>query len=71
MDPRYVDERNALHAAVVPALEEDAKGTVSMATCKRHQRGGREIPGQVPEELRRLRGGLPGFASITSRPWPA
>src|SRR5262249_28659700 len=30
LDPQYVDERNALHAAVVPALEEDAKGTVSM-----------------------------------------
>jgi hypothetical protein len=35
MDSKYVEERNALHAAVVPALEEDAKGTVSMATCKR------------------------------------
>jgi len=35
MDPKYVEERNALHAAVVPALEEDAKGTVSKATCKR------------------------------------
>ena len=35
MDPKYVDERNALHAAVEPALEEDAKGTVSMATRKR------------------------------------
>jgi len=35
MDPKYVDERNALHAAVVPALEEDAKGTVSKATCKK------------------------------------
>jgi hypothetical protein len=34
MDQRFSDERNALHAAVVPALEEDAKGTVSMATCK-------------------------------------
>ena len=29
MDPMYVDDRNALHAAVAPALEEDAKGTVS------------------------------------------
>jgi hypothetical protein len=35
MDPKYVEERDALHAAVVPALEEDAKGTVSKATCKR------------------------------------
>jgi len=35
MDSKYVEERNALHAAVVPALEEDAKGTVSIATCKR------------------------------------
>jgi len=35
MDPKYVEERNAVHAAVVPALEEDTKGTVSMATCKR------------------------------------
>jgi hypothetical protein len=35
MDSKYVEERNALHAAVAPALEEDAKGTVSMATCKR------------------------------------
>ena len=35
MAPMYADERNALHAAVEPALEEDAKGTVSMATVKR------------------------------------
>ncbi len=35
MDPQYVDDRNALHAAVAPALAEDAKGTVSLATTKR------------------------------------
>jgi hypothetical protein len=35
MLPRYVDERNALHSAVEPALDEDAKGTVTMATQKR------------------------------------
>jgi hypothetical protein len=35
MLPRYVDERDALHSAVAPALEEGAKGTVSMATQKR------------------------------------
>ena len=35
MDPQYVDDRNALHAAVAPALDEDAKGTVSLATTKR------------------------------------
>ena len=35
MDPQYVDDRNALHAAVVAALDEDAKGTVSLATTKR------------------------------------
>jgi hypothetical protein len=35
MLPRYVDERNALHSAIEPALKEDAKGTVSVATQKR------------------------------------
>jgi hypothetical protein len=35
MDPKYVEERNVLRAAVEPALKEDAKGTVSKATCKR------------------------------------
>ena len=35
MLPRYVDERNALHSAIEPALEEDAKGSVSMATRTR------------------------------------
>jgi hypothetical protein len=35
MDSKYLSERNALRAAVAPALEEDAKGTVSPATCKR------------------------------------
>jgi len=35
MLPRYVDERNALHAAIGPALEEDAKGNVSPATRTR------------------------------------
>ncbi len=34
-DPRFSDERNALHSAVAQALEEDAKGTVSRATVKR------------------------------------
>ncbi len=33
-DPRFTDERNALHSAVVRALEEDASGTVSRATVK-------------------------------------
>ncbi len=35
MLPRYVDERNALHAAIEPALQEDAKGSVSIETRKR------------------------------------
>ena len=35
MDAKYLKEREALRAAVVPALEEDAKGTVSAATRKR------------------------------------
>ena len=35
MDAEYVNERNALRAAVEPALEEDAKGDVSPATRKR------------------------------------
>jgi hypothetical protein len=35
MDSKYLNERNALRAAVVPALEEDAKGTVSPPTLKR------------------------------------
>lgn len=34
-DPRFAEERNALHAAVTKALEEDAKGSVSPATSKR------------------------------------
>jgi hypothetical protein len=34
MLPTYLDERNALHAAVQPALAEDAKGEVSVATRK-------------------------------------
>jgi hypothetical protein len=35
MAPRHVEERNALRAAVEPALAEDARGTVSAATSKR------------------------------------
>jgi hypothetical protein len=35
MDPKYAQEREALHSAVEPALEEDAKGTVSKGTCKK------------------------------------
>ncbi|MGO9922362.1 MAG: hypothetical protein ACLQIB_47650 [Isosphaeraceae bacterium] len=35
MLPRYVDERNALHSAIEPALAEDAKGNVSLATRTR------------------------------------
>lgn len=35
MDERYAEERNALRAAVEPALKEDAKGNVSQATRKR------------------------------------
>ena len=35
MDEKYRDERNALRAAVVPALKEDAEGTVSSDTIKR------------------------------------
>jgi hypothetical protein len=35
MSPKYAEERDALHAAVAPALEEDAKGTVSRETSKR------------------------------------
>ncbi len=35
MAPTYAEERNALHAAIERALEEDAKGTVSRATGKR------------------------------------
>jgi hypothetical protein len=34
MAPEYADDRNALHAAIEPALEEDAKGSVSAATRK-------------------------------------
>jgi hypothetical protein len=33
-EPRFAEERNALHAAVTKALEEDAKGSVSPATTK-------------------------------------
>jgi hypothetical protein len=35
MLPKYFNERNALQAAVVPALQEDAKGSVSPAAQKR------------------------------------
>jgi hypothetical protein len=35
MRPAYVEDRNAVHSAVKAALEEDAKGTVSIATAKR------------------------------------
>src|SRR5262249_17751086 len=35
MDAKYVKERNALRAAVEPALEEDTRGSVSLATRKR------------------------------------
>ena len=35
MQPTYLDGRNALRAAVQPALAEDAKGDVSAATRKR------------------------------------
>jgi hypothetical protein len=35
MRPAYVEERNALRAAVQAALDEDAKGTVSTGTTKR------------------------------------
>lgn len=35
MDAKYVNERNALRAAVTPALEEDARGSVSLETRKR------------------------------------
>jgi len=34
-EPRFADERNALHSAVVRAIEEDLKGSVSAATCAR------------------------------------
>ena len=33
--PIYAEDRNALHAAIQTALEEDRKGTVSMATVRR------------------------------------
>ena len=35
MAPTYAEERHALHAAIQSALEEDRKGTVSMATVRR------------------------------------
>ncbi len=35
MQPTFLEERNALHAAVQPALAEDARGDVSAATRKR------------------------------------
>ena len=35
MDAKYAKERNALHAAVQPALEEDAKGSVSLETRRK------------------------------------
>jgi hypothetical protein len=38
MGAPYVDERNALHAAVEPALKEDAKGEVSMASRRKIDR---------------------------------
>lgn len=34
-EPKFAEERNALHAAVTRALEEDTKGAVSTATGKR------------------------------------
>jgi len=34
-DPKFADERNALHSSVERAIEEDAKGSVSPATSKR------------------------------------
>ncbi len=34
MQPTFLEERNALHAAVQPAIAEDAKGDVSAATRK-------------------------------------
>jgi hypothetical protein len=33
--PKYAEERDALRAAVAPALAEDARGTVSLATTKK------------------------------------
>ncbi len=54
MDAKYAGERDALRAAVEPALEEDAKGDVSPASRRRIDRRGREFPGQVPEDLCRL-----------------
>ncbi len=38
MDPKFVNERDALRAAVEPALKEDAKGDVSPETRKRVDR---------------------------------
>jgi hypothetical protein len=38
MDPKFVDERDALRAAVEPALKEDAKGDISPETRKRIDR---------------------------------
>ncbi len=38
MDPKFVDQRDALRAAVEPALKEDAKGDVSPETRKRIDR---------------------------------
>jgi hypothetical protein len=35
MDAKYVNERNALHSAVRSGLEEDAKGSVSLATRRK------------------------------------
>jgi hypothetical protein len=35
MAPKYVDEREALHAAVAPALDEDVRGTVSRESIKK------------------------------------
>jgi hypothetical protein len=34
-DPKYADDRNALHASITEAVEEDAKGSVSPKTSQR------------------------------------
>ena len=70
MAPIYADDRNALHAAIEPAIEEDAKGTVSMATVKR-----------INEAIAKFRTKFMKNAadfdpattipSLTSPPWPA
>jgi hypothetical protein len=69
MDPKYLDERNALRAAVVPALEEDAKGTVSMATTKRIDEAvARSRPTSSRTPLPSSR--ATRIRSITSEQWP-